>query len=77
MQPLTVTAFASWDHVPFIFVICMSADAWAMIIRVDVTLAAFRADIFSALVKKYIVRSVCNLIESSWLKYQMSSRSQL
>lgn len=31
------------------------------------SLAAFRADILAALIEKYIVRSGCNLIESSWL----------
>ncbi len=38
-----------------------------MIIRNDGTFATLRADIFSALIKKYIVRLVCNLIKSSWL----------
>lgn len=38
-----------------------------MIVGDDVSLAALRADILAALIKKYIVRSGCNLIESSWL----------
>ena len=38
-----------------------------MIIRNEGTFATLRADIFSALIKKYIVRLVCNLIKSSWL----------
>lgn len=45
----------------------MSGDPGAVIVGDDVSLAALRADILAALIKKYIVRSGCNLIESSWL----------
>ena len=66
MQTLAVTAFAARDHEPFIFGIRMSGDPRAVIIGNDVSLAAFRAGILAALIKKYIVPKADNLIESSW-----------
>ena len=62
-----MTAFAARNHKPFILHVFVSAYTWTMIIRNDGTFATLRADIFSALIKKYIVRLVCNLIKSSWL----------
>ena len=63
MKVPAMTAFTAGDKEPFLLTTFVPANPCTVIIWKEAAFATLRTEILSALIKKYIVRSVCNLIE--------------